>query len=217
MSVATYTKAGAKAAKAATLPKDVFGEEVENTVLIKQAYNARLASKRTVNATVKDRSEVRGGGKKPWQQKGTGRARHGSIRSPIWRGGGITFGPQKNRNYKVGLNKKARNKAIRQSLTLKATDKQVAVIDSFESKDGKTKPAAELFNKINPGRKTLLVVPEFDEFINRSTKNIPKLNVVGVTGVNVYDVMNADLILVSSKSLPELSKRLNATVTKETK
>jgi len=208
MAVATYSKTGTKATKAATLPKSIFAEEVKNHALIKEAYTSYLAAGRTNNATTKDRSEVRGGGKKPWKQKGTGRARHGSIRSPIWRGGGITFGPRGIENYKKLINKKARNKAIRQALTLKAKDSQVAVIEDFESKEGKVKPTVALLNKIEAKGRTLIVVSENDKFIDMATRNIQRVKAVGVSGVNIFDVTNADLVLISAKSLPLLEKRL---------
>lgn len=206
MAVATYTKSGTKSSTAATLPKEVFGEKVENHELLRQAYEGYLANGRQNAASTITRGNVRGGGRKPWKQKGTGRARHGSIRSPIWRGGGVTFGPSGDENYGKKLTKKASRKALRQALSL-STDK-TSVIDSFEAKDGKTAEVAKLLNKIGANRRVLIAVEEKTENMDRATRNIRNLKVTQATYLNVYDVLNADDIIVTKKSLDLIKKWL---------
>ena len=201
MAVATYTKSGSKATTAATLNKAVFGLEVESHELLKVAYNSYLDNGRTNNAVTKLRGEVRGGGKKPWKQKGTGRARAGSIRSPLWRGGGITFGPSGNENYSKRLSKKAKKTAIKQALSLASKADKVAVIETFECKDGKVKPTVALLGKLGADRKTLIVVSEKDALVDRATRNIANVKAVQAKYLNVFDVMNADKIVISKKAL----------------
>lgn len=206
MATPTYTKSGTKATTAATLPKDIFGLNVTSHELLKQAYVAYLANGRTNNARTKTRGEVSGGGKKPWKQKGTGRARFGSIRVPIWRGGGITFGPTGTENYRHDLPVKAKRQAIRQALSLKQPS--VSVIDSFDAKDGKVKSAAALLTKIGAKGNILLVVPDKTQLLSQATGNIPGLIVVQDRYLNVYDIINADSIIISSASLDTLKNWL---------
>src|SRR5258708_2202572 len=142
MPVATYTKAGTKATTAAKLDSAVFGVETKNHELLKTAYMAYLANGRRNLAVTKTRGLIRGGGRKPWRQKGTGRARFGSSRNPIWRGGGITFGPTGQENYTKQLNVKAKRQALRQALSLKAD--RVVVIEDVVAKAGKTAELAKL-------------------------------------------------------------------------
>src|SRR5579875_3711183 len=170
MAVATYTKAGSAASTAAKLDKAVFGVEIKNHELLKQAYVAYLANGRDNLAVTKTRGLVRGGGRKPWRQKGTGRARFGSSRNPIWRGGGITFGPTGQENYSKGLNVKAKRQALRQALSLQAD--KVKVIETFECKDAKVASAAKLLSKIEANGNVLLVVSDKTDLVNRATRNI---------------------------------------------
>src|SRR5579884_627450 len=144
MPVPTYTKTGNKATASAKLDKAVFNIDVTNHQLLKQAYLAHQANFRPNLAQTKTRGLVRGGGRKPWRQKGTGRARYGSIRNPIWRGGGITFGPTGLENYKVNLNAKAKRNAIRQALSLAEKANKISVIENIEIKDTSTKAVANL-------------------------------------------------------------------------
>ncbi|MCU0667151.1 MAG: 50S ribosomal protein L4 [Patescibacteria group bacterium] len=131
MAVSTYSASGVKATTAIKLPKDIFAVEVSNHELLKQAYVAHQANGRLSLAKTLKRGEVSGGGKKPWRQKGTGRARTGSIRNPIWRGGGITFGPSGNENYSKKINASAKKVALKQALSLATINKPVYVIDDF--------------------------------------------------------------------------------------
>ncbi len=202
MSVATYTKSGAKSKTEAKLPENVFAETIESHQLLKDVYVAYQANGRSSVAHTKGKGEVRGGGKKPWKQKGTGRARHGSIRSPIWRGGGITFGPSDNpQNFSKKINKQAKRKALRQALTLAVKSDIVSVIDDFEIKDGKTKEMSDLLNKLGCTRATLLVVDNFNDMLVRSTNNIPFATLKQANYLNVFEVMNAHNIVFTKKAV----------------
>ena len=162
-------------AEKTTLPKSVFAVEVRNHELLKLAYDAYLANNRLASATTKQRGEVRGGGKKPWRQKGTGRARFGSIRNPIWRGGGIVFGPRGNENYTKKISKTSKRVALRQALTVKA-DK-------------------------------VLVAEKTDELI-RATNNISEALLVSPMYLNVFDILNADHIVIAPKAIETIENWL---------
>ncbi len=206
MSVPTYTKSGTKATTPVKLDKKVFGITVESHDLLKQAYLSYLANGRENNAVVKTRGLVRGGGRKPWRQKGTGRARFGSSRNPIWRGGGIVFGPTGNENYSRKLNTAAKQTALRQALSLKS--KAINVIDSIESNDGKVKPFVALLNKIGANRNVLVVVDNKSSELVRASRNVPYVILVQAKYVNVYDVLNADSIIITKKSLDIINEWL---------
>jgi large subunit ribosomal protein L4 len=212
MSTPTYTKNGTKATVAAKLPKEIFGIEKISHELVKQAYDAYVANGRTNNAHVKKRGEVRGGGRKPWKQKGTGRARFGSIRVPIWRGGGITFGPTGDENFSHSLPTNTKRTALRQALSLQA--KNISVIETFEAKDGKVADTVKLLNKVDATRNILLVVSVKDDLVVRATKNVPDLKVVQARYLNVYDIMNADSIVITLKSIDAISDWLKVTTRK---
>lgn len=201
MAVATYTKAGTKATTAAKLDKAVFGVEAKNHELLKAAYTAYLANGRANLAVTKTRGLVRGGGKKPWKQKGLGRARFGSSRVPIWRGGGITFGPTGQENYSKQLNVKAKRQAIRQALSLASAAGKITVIDDIISKDGKTAGLAKLLQKIGAERSVLMVVEQKTPELMRAARNLPAVEVVSALYVNVYDVLNADCIVFNQAAL----------------
>ena len=183
------------------LNKDIFGLKVENHELLKLAYDAYLANSRSAKAKTLKRGEVRGGGKKPWRQKGTGRARFGSSRNPIWRGGGIAFGPTGSENFTKTISKSSKHTAVRQALSLRHKDKIIETIPTFEAKSGKTKDAVKEL-KVNKLSRTLLVVPEKTDNILRATKNISALRVVRPTYLTVFDILNADRIIITEPSLP---------------
>ena len=208
MSVPTFTKAGAKAAAAAKLDAKVFSVMPENHELLKLAYNAYLANGRDNLAVTKTRGLVSGGGKKPWKQKGTGRARFGSTRNPIWRGGGVAFGPTGAENYSVKVNVNAKRQAIRQALSLAANENRVNVIETFECKDGKIAQTKKLLDKINAKGSVLIVVSVKDDLTERATRNLPKVKVVQANYLNVYDILNADVVVISEKSLAIISEWL---------
>jgi large subunit ribosomal protein L4 len=208
MAVATYTKSGTKATTAAKLDKNVFGVEAKNHELLKSAYTAYLANGRENLAVVKTRGLVRGGGKKPWKQKGTGRARFGSSRNPIWRGGGIVFGPTGEENYSKDLNTKAKRLAIRQALSLKAAENKVSVIEDLVSREGKTAELSKLLAKIGATRNVLLVVDNKTPELVRSSSNLQDVVLTSGQYVNVYDVLNADVIVFTNAALTQTTERL---------
>ncbi len=208
MPVATYTKAGAKAAAAAKLNKAVFGVSPESHELVKAAYVMYLANGRQNLAVTKTRGLVRGGGRKPWKQKGTGRARFGSSRVPIWRGGGITFGPTGRENYSKQMNGKAKRLAVRQALSLAADAGKVIVIEDMVSKEGKTAELAKLLAKIGAEGSVLIVVERKSDMLMRACRNLRGVRLVGAHYVNVYDVMNADKIVFVKAALDLVAERL---------
>jgi len=182
-----------------TLPKAVFAVEVPNHELLKLAYDSYLANSRGANATTLKRGEVRGGGKKPWQQKGTGRARFGSTRNPIWRGGGIVFGPSGNENYKKKLSKTAKRVAVRQALTVANTAKKISVKEVTTT--GKTAEIAKFLADNKMTRRVLLVVDAKTPELERATRNIAELKLVRATYLNVFDVLNADAIVFTKAAV----------------
>lgn len=209
MAVATYTKAGVKATTAAKLDKSVFGVDVRNHELLKAAYVAYLANGRGSDAKTLKRGEVSGGGKKPWKQKGTGRARFGSSRNPIWRGGGIAFGPTGNENHSHKITPAAKRKALCQALTLSNEAGKLVVIDDLKF-TGKTAEAAKLFSKIGVSKTALVVVENKTDELNRATNNLGGIKLVAAAYVNTYDVMNADKVVMTSAALTALTARLTA-------
>jgi len=176
------------------LPAEVFGLKI-NKNLVHQAMVAQMANSRQVLAHAKTRAEVRGGGKKPWRQKGTGRARHGSIRSPIWRGGGVTFGPTKERNFSKKINKKMKRKALLMVLSGKAKDNELVVLDDLKLKKGKTKEMAEVIKNLKSKVKNdfdkgaLFIFGKKDENIVKAIKNIPKMKTIGIGSLNIVDIL----------------------------
>ncbi len=205
MAVPTFTASGAKASVAATLPKEIFAVEVANHELLKQAYVGYLANGRSVNAHVKKRGEVSGGGKKPWRQKGTGRARFGSTRNPIWRHGGVAFGPTGEENFSHNLPVAAKRQALRQALSLKNKDGKVLVAEKLNFK--KTADAAKFFKKIGVERSVLVVVPAFDAELDKSVRNISSVSVVTTSGVTAFHVLNADSVVLIKESVKALADR----------
>jgi large subunit ribosomal protein L4 len=217
MAVETFTKSGTKASTAAKLDKTIFGLKVDNHQLLMEAYLAYLANSRSNLAKTKKRGEVRGGGAKPWRQKGTGRARAGSIRSPIWTGGGVTFGPTGNENYRRQLNKKTKRLALRQALSLTATNGHLKVVDSFNFPDGKAKNAQNFLSKIKADGRTLLVVDAKDEMVQRATRNLVDTKLVQSQYLTVYDILNSDNVLMSKKALEQIESWLRGAPRKNIK
>jgi len=199
-SVSTYTKSGTKATTAAKLDTSVFGVMPENHELLKLAYVAYLANGRDNLAVVKTRGLVRGGGKKPWKQKGTGRARFGSTRNPIWRGGGIVFGPTGEENYTKKMHVGAKRLAIRQALSLAASEGHIKIVEDM-SFDGKVKTTNDFLKKIDAQGSILLVVDTKDDKSNFGTRNLQNVKVVHAQYLNVYDILNSDSIVMSKPAL----------------
>lgn len=186
----------------AELNKDVFGLDVQNHELLKTAYDAYLANSRSSHAKTLKRGEVRGGGKKPWKQKGTGRARFGSTRNPIWRHGGVAFGRTGEENFTKKLSKNAKKTTVRQALSLKNADK--AIIIEGIATTGKTKEVAKKLHDLGLADKNvLMVVSEKAPEVLRATNNIANLKLVRATYLNVFDILNADAIVFSETALKD--------------
>ena len=193
----------------ATLNKDIFGLKPENHELVKLAYDAYLANSRSSHAKTLKRGEVRGGGKKPWRQKGTGRARFGSTRNPIWRHGGVAFGRTGNENFTKKIAKSSKLLAVRQALSIKNADKAVIVLDKEVKLKGKTKDAVKVLKDLKLENKNVLAVAnEKIPEVMRSTNNLPNVKLVRATYLNVFDIMNADAIVFSEASLKAVEKWL---------
>lgn len=200
--MADTTKAAAKTA----LPKEVFAVEVANHELLKLAYDSFLANNRLASATTKQRGEVRGGGKKPWKQKGTGRARFGSSRNPIWRGGGVVFGPRGNENYTKRISTTSKRVALRQALTLAEQAGKIMVSDVKTT--GKTKDVVKFLEDNKLDRKVLIVVDEKTPELIRATANIQNVLLTRSTYLSVYYILNADHIVMSPKSIETIKNWL---------
>jgi large subunit ribosomal protein L4 len=185
--------------KTTALPKEIFAVEVKNHELLKLAYDSYQANSRTASATTKQRGEVRGGGKKPWKQKGTGRARFGSSRNPIWRGGGVVFGPRGNENYTKTLTTTSKRVALRQALTLANKANKVVVLE-FKT-TGKTAEAVKFLSDNKLDRKVLLVVDEKTPEILRATNNIQNILLTRANYLSVYHILNADKIVLTPASV----------------
>lgn len=185
---------------AVELDESIFSVEVKNHELLKLAYDAYLANSRSSHAKTLKRGEVRGGGKKPWKQKGTGRARFGSTRNPIWRHGGVAFGRTGEENFTKKITKSAKRQAVKQALSLKNAEKAIKVV-KYDFK-GQTKDAAKLLNteKLND-KNVLMVTAEKTDMMLRSTNNLPNVKLVRATYLNVFDLLNADAILFDEAAL----------------
>ncbi len=204
--VAVYNTKGQEAGSA-ELSEAVFAATGSDS-LVHQVYLALEANAREPWAHTKDRSDVRGGGRKPWKQKGTGRARHGSNRSPIWTGGGVTFGPLKTRNFKQKINKKMNKKAVSVCLTGKVTDEALFVLEALPD-SGKTKDMAALRAALpGAGKSTLIVVEKIDDAVALAVRNIPGVHVQRAQDVNVVDLLHHQYIFVTQKGVATLESRL---------
>jgi large subunit ribosomal protein L4 len=204
-----------KAVASATLPSDVFNVTVENHELLKLAYDSYLANARKASATTLKRGQVSGGGKKPWKQKGTGRARFGSSRNPIWRGGGIVFGPSGNENHTKRLSTTSKRVAIKQALSLANEAGKITVADVKTT--GKTAEVAKWLTDKKFTRNTLIVVDDKSDALVRATKNLQNVILVRATYLNVFNILNADAIVISPKSLPTIADWLTTSVKGGTK
>ncbi len=213
MAVANYTKTGTKREAAVTLDKAVFGLE-PNHELMGLAYRAYLANGRVAGAKTLTRGDVRGGGRKPWKQKGTGRARAGSIRIPHWRGGGVVFGSTGDENYTLTLPLKAKRLAIRQALSAQAKDGRVSVIENL-ALDGKASSAVKLLSKLGLEGNIVVAVSNLDEMTDRATRNIALTQVVEAKYLNVFTILNADHLVFTDEALKVVSQWLAAEKTAE--
>ena len=198
MQVPVYNTQGEQVSET-ELRDDIFAvpvnEALMHQALVRQLANARLGTHKT-----KTRGEVRGGGRKPWRQKGTGRARQGSIRAPHWRGGGAVFGPTP-RSYKQKMPRKMRRQALRSALSVKASESQVKVLDAFEMGEPKTKELLRILEGLGVGSSVLILLPQSDKVILRSVNNLPKVRTLVAQYLNVRDLLQYDYILMPLASL----------------
>ncbi|MCJ7843052.1 50S ribosomal protein L4 [Lederbergia sp. NSJ-179] len=203
--VALYSQAGSKVGEI-DLNESVFGIEPNNHVLF-EAIVMQRASLRQGTAKVKNRSEVRGGGAKPWRQKGTGRARQGSIRSPQWRGGGTVFGPVP-RSYSYKLPKKVRRLAIKSALSTKVREESILVLESLSFEAPKTKEFVKVLANLPVGKKALVVTDTVDENVELSGRNIPGITVIEASNLNVLDVTNHQTLILTKAAVEKVEEVL---------
>ncbi len=204
MNVHAYTIAGSKSEEIA-LNENVFGIE-PNAHVVYQAVRIHLGNKRQGTAKAKERSEVRGGGKKPWRQKGRGTARAGSTRSPLWVGGGTIFGPRP-RDYRKRLPVKMRQLARKSAFAMKAQDEQVMVIEDFQLKEAKTREMHTILKALSlENTKTLLLVSEYDQNLWLAGRNIPTLEIREAAKVSTYDLLNNQMLLIQKGALPVIEE-----------
>ena len=200
MKVSVYNQEG-KEIGTTILPKDIFGVPL-NPDLIHQIVQIQFVNRRRVIAKTKDRSEVRGGGRKPWRQKGTGRARHGSIRSPLWRGGGVTFGPRPEKVFKRKIPKKMRRKALFMVLSGKVKDKELIILEDLKIEKPKTKLMVEILNKLFLKKGSgLLILPKKDDILLKATRNIPKTGIIRAADLNVLDALSYKYLVMPKESI----------------
>ena len=205
VSVKVYNMAGEEVSKL-SLKAEVFGVEANNQVMF-YAVQVEQSNARQATAKTKVRHEVSGGGKKPFRQKGTGRARAGTTRSPIWVGGGTVFGPDGNQSYKISQNKKAHNLALRSALSLKAKEGLV-VVDELKFTEKKTKNFLNVMEALKVGDKVLVAVDQIDENIFYSASNISWVKLVSIDNVSVRDLLNVDTVVFSKSSVENLQKEV---------
>lgn len=209
MKITTYNQNGEKIGET-ELPEQIFGVKIIPE-LLHQAVVAQFANMRKVIAHTKDRSEVRGGGKKPWRQKGTGRARHGSRRSPLWVGGGVTFGPTKERNFKKGINKKMKQNAILMAMSGKFTSEKLVVLDKLELKEAKTKEMAVVLDKLIPGGESaLMLMPGKNEATQRASRNIPGFKLINSSNINIRDLLSYNYLMITKETIEVLKDKYSA-------
>lgn len=200
--VALYNISGEQVGEL-TLKDDIFGVEVHESVL-HDAVVMQLAGRRLGTHDTKTRSEVSGGGRKPWRQKGTGRARHGTIRSPIWRGGGIVFGPHP-RDYSYSLPKKVRRLALKSALSVKVNSGDILVLDELKLDQPKTKEMAAILNNLKIDD-ALLVTADKDESVEKSARNIPNIKPMAATGLNVYDILAYNKLVMTRDAVARVEE-----------
>lgn len=187
------------------LPSEVFGVKV-NPDLVHQVVVSQMANRRRVIAHTKSRAEVRGGGRKPWRQKGTGRARAGSIRSPIWRGGGVTFGPTKKRVFKKKINKKMKRKALLMVLSGKVKNNLLILLDKIKIDEPKTKLMAKILEKLQVQGSCLIALPRMDKNLILAARNFPGLETIQAKDLNALDVLNFKYLLLPKDSVKTIEE-----------
>ena len=193
------------------LPGDIFNKDL-NKKLVSQTIVALQNNKRSSTTHAKDRSEVRGGGRKPWRQKGTGRARHGSIRSPIWRGGGVTHGPMKDKVHFSKINRRVKKSTLAMVLSAKLNDKEIIFIDKIALSSHKTKELAasiKLLMKDKGDKKLLLVLNEISPEITRASRNIPNIRIKNANSLTILDMLSFKFIVITKDALDIIVSRLS--------
>jgi len=205
MKVTVYNIEG-KAIDTLELPAEIFDVKI-NPDLIYQVVTAQQANRRQGTAHTKDRGEVRGGGRKPWRQKGTGRARHGSIRSPLWRGGGVVFGPRKEKVYKKIIPKKIKRQALLMVLSAKAKNNLLILLDQLKLEKIKTKIIADILKKLPcQNKSTLLVTPNYNQEIYLSARNLPKIQVMAAKDLNALDLLSFKYLVMTPEVIKVIQK-----------
>ncbi|MGE5545048.1 MAG: 50S ribosomal protein L4 [Bacillota bacterium] len=201
--VAVYNMAGAQVGEI-DLSDSVFGIE-PNEAVVHQVVKAQLANRRVGTASTKTRGEVRGGGRKPWRQKGTGRARAGSRRSPLWRGGGIVFGPHP-RDYSIKLPKKVRRLALKSVLSGKVNNDDIVVLDALSFEEPKTKSMIKVLDALKVYDKALVVTADGDINVTKSARNIPGVKPVRADFMNVYDLLAYDKLVITKDAVAKVEE-----------
>jgi large subunit ribosomal protein L4 len=186
------------------LPETIFGIE-PNLPVMHQALIRQLANGRQGTSSTKTRSEVRGGGRKPWRQKGTGRARQGSTRAPHWEGGGVVFGPHP-RSFRIDMPRKQRRLALRSALSAKAQDGGLLVLESFEIEAPRTKAVADLIRGVDSPRKVLVVLGSHNEMFEKSARNIPEVRLTLAGNLSVRDIIGADKVLITRDAIEHIEE-----------
>ena len=186
------------------LSDSIFGIE-PNAAVMHQVVLSYLAAQRQGTQSALTRAEVSGGGKKPWRQKGTGRARQGSTRAPQWTHGGVVFAP-KPRDYRFTINKKERRLALKSALSVKAAESDIIVVDSIKTDEYKTKNIVAMLGAIGADKKALIVLPEVDSKVIKSANNIPGVKTAQVNTINVYDILNADKLVIAKDAVSKIEE-----------
>jgi large subunit ribosomal protein L4 len=208
MKLDVYKIDGSKSGETITLDENIFGIEPNNHVLY-LTIKAHLANKRQGTHKAKERNEVRGGGRKPWKQKGRGTARAGTTRSPLWVGGGTIFGP-KPRDYSQSINKKVKKLARKSALSSKAKAEQIVVVEDFNFENPKTKEFASVIKSLNlEGKKILLLTSENLENVYKSGRNISKINILEASNASTYDLVNNQVLVLQKGALDKIVSSLN--------
>ena len=187
------------------LPESVFGVKLVDD-LVHQVVVAQMANARQVLADTKDKGEVRGGGRKPWKQKGTGRARHGSSRSPLWKGGGVTFGPTSDRNFSKMINKKMKTKALLMVLSSKLKDNELVVVENIKLGKTSTKKMKDILGKLPLSGKVLISMDKKDDSVFNSVKNIPSVSMLASDSLNVVDLLKNKMLVVDKKGVEKIGE-----------
>lgn len=206
MKLAVYNQSGQMTGEEVEVADQIFGHKKIKPEVVHLVATVLLSNRRRSTASTKTRGEVRGGGKKPWQQKGTGRARAGSIRSPIWKGGGVVFGPRPKRNYYKKVNRKVKRLGIFSLLSERAKENKIMIVEDFILKEGRTKELLEKFKILHPKEKLLLILAEKDEKLIRACANLPNLRLNFANNLNFLNLLWAEKFIILKDGLGVMEK-----------